>query len=248
MPVDNRFLSCRVRGGPRVGSVVGLVAACLLFLTAVLSGSAHADVSGLARVIDGDTIEVSGSRIRLHGIDAPESEQLCCVGGTARKCGRQATRALRDRIGGGLVDCEERDRDRYGRLVALCRVGGGDLGAWLVIQGWALAYRQYSDAYVSEEASARESRRGLWHGEFVAPWDWRAGERLLSTCQVRPRKEDRTPGNCLIKGNIARDGERIYHLPGGQYYDRTRIDSSRGERWFCTEAEAREAGWRRSRR
>ena len=197
-----------------------------------------------------NSVQVAGgvSRVRLHGIDAPESEQLCCAGDTAWQCGQHATRALTDRVDGRLVDCEERDLDRYGRIVALCRAGGSDLGAWLVAHGWALAYRRYSDAYVSDEASAEASRRGLWRGAFVEPWDWRAGERLLPTCLGGLRKEDPAPSDCRIKGNIARDGERIYHLPGGKYYGRTRIDPAKGERWFCAEAEARAAGWRRSRR
>jgi len=131
--------------------------------------------------------------------------------------------------------------------VALCRAAGSDLGAWLVSQGWALAYRRYSDAYAREEASARAARKGLWRGGFVAPWDWLTGVRLPSTCRPAVPKEDPAQA-CLIKGNIARDGERIYHVPGGQYYERTRIDPAKGERWFCTEAEARAAGWRRSRR
>ena len=224
--------------------VVRTVAAGIFFAIVVPSGSVHPDVPGRASVIDGDTIEVGGKRIRLHGIDAPESEQLCRAGGTSWRCGRHAGRALADHVDGRLVVCEERDRDRYGRIVALCRVDGEDLGAWLVSRGWALAYRRYSAEYVKEEASAEAARRGLWREEFVPPWDWRSGVRLTPF----RHDDDRDAAICRIKGNISRDGERIYHLPGGQYYGRTRIDPSKGERWFCTEPEAREAGWRRSRR
>ena len=248
MAIGPPSFSNRPRAIRKMGSTVRAMAACFLLSIFVLPVSAHADVSGPARVIDGDTIEVNGSRVRLHGIDAPESEQLCCAGGTAWQCGQHATRALTDRVDGRVVDCEERDLDRYGRIVALCRAGGSDLGAWLVAHGWALAYRRYSDAYVSDEASAEASRRGLWRGAFVEPWDWRAGERLLPTCLGESRTEDPAPSDCRIKGNIARDGERIYHLPGGKYYGRTRIDPAKGERWFCAGAEARAAGWRRSRR
>ena len=248
MAIGTSSLSTGMCGILSIGSMVGAMAACFFLATAVPSGPVHADVSGPARVVDGDTIEVSGSRIRLHGIDAPESGQLCCAGGRAWQCGQQATGALKDRIDGRSVDCEERDRDRYGRIVALCRAGGSDLGAWLVAHGWALAYHRYSVAYVSDEASAKASRRGLWRGAFVAPWDWRAGERLPSACLDAPREDNSSPRACRIKGNVARDGERIYHVPGGKYYDRTRIDPEKGERWFCTEAEAGAAGWRRSRR
>ena len=101
----------------------------------------QADVAGRARVIDGDTIEVSSARIRLFGIDAPESAQRCLAGSRRWSCGEQATRALAGRIDGRSVACEERDRDRYGRIVAVCRHGGQDVNAWLVREGWAIAYR-----------------------------------------------------------------------------------------------------------
>ena len=84
----------------------------------------RADLSGRARVIDGDTLEVGGARMRLYGIDTPESAQSCLARGRRWSCGREATRALSGRIGSRTVTCEERDRDRYGRIVAVCRVGG----------------------------------------------------------------------------------------------------------------------------
>ena len=222
-----------------------------LLLTLTLVWPALADVSGPAAVIDGDTIEVGGQRVRLHGIDALESAQSCLAGGQRWRCGAHATRALEDRIGGRTVDCAGTARDRYGRLVATCRLGPTDLNAWLVAEGWGLAYRRYSSAYVSQELSARSGRRGIWRGRFVTPWDWRAGVRLSGDARTSDGSATRSSsdqGRCLIKGNISRDGKRIYHVPGGQYYERTRISPSRGERWFCSEAEARTAGWRKSRR
>ncbi len=81
---------------------------------------------------------------------------------------------------------------------------------------------------------------GLWRGEFLPPWEWRKRQRA-SAAPSRP------PAGCAIKGNIARDdGERIYHVPGQRYYGRTRINPEQGERWFCSEAEARAVGWRRA--
>ena len=207
--------------------------------------AARPTLSGRARVVDGDTLDVGGVRIRLHGVDAPESRQTCVAGGRRWACGERATRALAGLVGGRTVSCEERDRDRYGRAVAVCRVGGRDVNAWMVSQGLALAYRRYSRDYVGEEASARDARLGMWRGDFVPPWDWRRGERLAGNRSAATSAAD---SGCRIKGNIGRDGQRIYHVPGGQFYERTRIDTSRGERWFCTEAEARAAGWRKSRR
>ncbi len=101
-------------------------------------------LSGTARVIDGDTLELKGARVRLHGIDAPESTQTCIADGRRWRCGQRAASALAQRISGQSVACKERDRDRYGRIVAVCRAGGKDLNAQMVSQGWALAYRQYS--------------------------------------------------------------------------------------------------------
>ena len=206
-----------------------------------------ADVSGRARVIDGDTIEVGGARVRLHGVDAPESAQTCRAGGERWPCGRRATRALAVRVDGRTVVCEQRDRDRYGRIVAVCRQAGRDVNAWLVAEGWALAYRRYSSAYVDEESAARTARKGVWRGDLVAPWDWRRGERLQGAVRGERQSTGDAPRRCNIKGNVSYNrGRRIYHMPGDRDYARTRISRSRGERWFCSEAEARAAGWRRA--
>ena len=126
-------------------------------------------------------------------------------------------------------------------LVAVCRVAGADVNAWMVSQGWAVAYRKYSTDYVSHETAAKAARRGVWRGEFVVPSRWRRGERLEAAVVGGV-------GDSRIKGNISRKGTRIYHVPGGAWYAKTRIDTAKGERWFCTEAKARAAGWRRAKR
>ena len=218
----------------------------LIALTALLvwAAPALAEITGQARIIDGDTIEFAGQRIRLHGIDTPEAKQICKADGKQWRCGQEATFALANIIGRTWVDCVERDRDRYGRIVAVCWIGGPkgrDIDAWMVEQGWALAYRKYSKDYVAAEDTARKASRGLWRGKFIAPWEWRRGKRLASQAA-----NDNRP--CKIKGNIGQSGTRIYHVPGGAYYGRTKISKGKGERWFCSEAEARAAGWRRSTR
>lgn len=206
---------------------------------------------GPARVLDGDTIEVRGVRVRLEGIDAPETMQKCRTKWGRWSCGRRAAEALSKRIGGKVVACEITGRDRYRRSLAVCRLEGTDLNAWMVTEGWALAYRQFTRRYVSHEAAARQAKRGLWRGEFIAPWDWRRGVRLRSTAAETPgearSRQDPSGGACRIKGNISRAGERIYHVPGGRDYNTTQVETAHGERWFCTERGAREAGWRRSR-
>lgn len=134
-------------------------------------------ISGRATAVDGDTLEVNGTRIRLHGIDAPENAQPCRVASRRWPCGRYATRALASQVKGKTVVCTVRDRDSYGRFVANCSTTGRDLNAWMVEEGWAFAYRRYSRAYVDEEARARAARRGVWRGEVVPPWKWRATQR-----------------------------------------------------------------------
>ena len=171
---------------------------------------------------------------RLHGIDAELPS-----GGETWSCSEAATRTLRERIASRPVESTQRVRDRYGRIVAVCRVDGADVNAWMVEQGWAVAYRKYSTDYVSHETAAKAARRGVWRGDFVEPSRWRRGERLEAAAASGT-------GDCRIKGNISRKGTRIYHVPGGHSYAKTRIGTSKGERWFCPEAEARVAGWRRA--
>ena len=132
-------------------------------------------ITGPAKVIDGDTIEVAGVRIRLHGIDAPELEQMFQWRGKQRGCGAMALAALEALTAGVKVRCEVVERDRHGRLVAKCYSSNGvDIGRRMVAAGWALAYRRYSTDYVDAEEKARKARRGMWRGTFTKPWEWRA--------------------------------------------------------------------------
>jgi endonuclease YncB( thermonuclease family) len=131
-------------------------------------------ISGRASVVDGDTIEIRGERIRLFGIDAPESGQPCTIQGKTSLIGKDAAFALADKIGGQVVECRPRDRDRFNRPVAVCFVGGEDINGWMVTNGWALAYRYYSRDYVSQEEQASKRKVGVWQcNDFVPPWDWR---------------------------------------------------------------------------
>ena len=154
------------------------------------------EIVGIASVIDGDTLEIHGDRIRLHGIDAPESSQECYrPSGEAWRCGQQAAFALSDRIGRGTVRCDGHERDRYGRLIAVCYLGEGDLNAWMVSEGWAVAYRRYSSAYISDEDSARRRSAGIWSGTFVMPWDWRQGLREVGPSGTSGVFQDRDCGD-----------------------------------------------------
>lgn len=217
----------------------------IVLLLVLLPALAYADLAGTAAVIDGDTIEIGGQRIRLFGIDAPEHDQICQAGGSSWRCGQLAALALQSKIARRPVSCTQKDVDQYARIVAVCAVQGDALNAYMVAEGWALAYRQIATDYVAEENAASTARKGIWRGSFVAPWDWRRGKREAMAGDAQPQP---LASGCLIKGNISASGERIYHVPGGALYDQTHINAAQGERWFCTEAEAVAAGWRRSKR
>ena len=136
-------------------------------------------VEGRARVIDGDTIKIGKSRIRLHGIDAPESKQRC----KDKKlnywlCGQAATKALSKKINNRVVECFSEKKDKYKRHIAICSVDGMNLNQWLVLHGWAIAYRKYSKDYLEAETAAKSIETGIWAGEFILPWEWRRGKRL----------------------------------------------------------------------
>lgn len=223
---------------------MGIAAAAVLAL-GLLPALAEGPLIGRASVIDGDTIEIAGERIRLNGIDAPESAQLCQdASGQAYRCGQKASLALDEWIAKSRpARCEFVERDRYGRFVGECfRNDGADVQVWLVREGHALDWPRYSGgAYAAAQAEAERAGRGMWQGVFTEPWAWRQGERLEWA-----EAAYEAPGDCDIKGNINRSGERIYHEPGQQHYERTIIDEASGERWFCTPDEAEAAGWRRA--
>lgn len=187
-----------------------------------------------ARVIDGDTLELNGTIFRLNGIDAPEHGQTC----GSWPCGKAATEALVEIVKGKEITCEGRSEDGYGRTIGTCFANGEDIGADLVDKGMAWAFIRYTDKYIDLEKHARDRKTGIWSGSFIEPWAFRAAEWKDAVT-----KEERAPIGCPIKGNITKNG-RIYHAPWSPWYDRTRINTSKGERWFCSEADAVAEGWR----
>ncbi len=165
----------RVRSGT---AVKALALAFGITAAAILPATAQPAVSGRATVIDGDTIEIRGTRIRLHGVDAPELSQTCRR--TNRRdwdCGVEAAVALDSFVGGRTVRCQPNGDVHGNRIIAVCFKGAEDINRWLVANGWAVASRRFSEAYVPDEDQARAARRGLWSGPFVMPWDYRNGQR-----------------------------------------------------------------------
>lgn len=146
-------------------------------LTSAQGSSAGAELTGHVRVIDGDTFDLGGERIRLWGVDAPERDQVCeGASGHPYMCGQAASQALAARAAAGAVACRPQDVDRYGRTVARCEVNGEDLGASMVRAGQALDYTRYSrGAYLADELRAKRDKAGVWQGSFTRPEDWRRG-------------------------------------------------------------------------
>jgi endonuclease YncB( thermonuclease family) len=175
--------------------LIKLAFLCASILLWALPGHAQ-NISGRASIIDADTLEIRSQRIRLHGVDAPESRQECKQAGKTVRCGQQAALKLAEKIGQQTVSCEQKDIDRYGRIVAVCRAGALDLNGWLVSEGLALAYRAYSADYVGQEQDAKLHKRYLWGMEFVAPWDWRRGERLPTANNSAPSR--RHPAGAFV--------------------------------------------------
>jgi endonuclease YncB( thermonuclease family) len=147
----------------------------LVVLVVLAAVWAYLPSEGYPRVVDGDTLVMNGKSIRLHGIDAPEREQVCFrADASPYFCGRTAADRLRQEISGAKVECVGRQHDAYRRQVATCTVNGKDLGDAMVRSGWALDMPQYSGGrYLAAEIEARAAKRGLWAGEFEAPWRWR---------------------------------------------------------------------------
>jgi endonuclease YncB( thermonuclease family) len=229
-------------------------------VAALLATPVSANImTGPAQVIDGDTLDMTGMRIRLVGIDAPEAGQSCTRSGEAWACGAEATAALQEIIAGQSLTCTARGTDVYGRTLATCQTRILDLGREMVRRGLALALDDAAPDYEEAERLARSLRFGLWDASFQTPREWRAArqaEAPVTTPRERaPRPAasasaapQRVPasirdghGRCAIKGNRTTRGEWIYHLPGQTYYHQTRP-----EELFCSESAAMAAGYRRS--
>jgi len=193
-------------------------------------------IAGPGHVVDGDTLDVGHTRIRLEGIDAPEMAQTCQTAtGESWDCGRKAAALLRTLAEQRDLACDRTGVDKYRRTLAVCYEDGVNVNEAMVRAGLAWAFIKYSTEFASVEAEAKARKIGVWQGPAEAPWDFRHGEWRVA--------ETAAPKNCSIKGNISSHGH-IYHLPWSPWYDRVSIDEARGERWFCSEADALAADWR----
>ena len=231
--------------------------------TAKSDGAAKAAAAGAAaaavgtasgpvvKIVDGDTIDVRLSsgveRVRVIGLDTPE------IG----ECGfSEASAAMADLVAGRSVelvrDPTQDNRDRYGRLVRHVHRGNTSAAVEMIRRGHSAEYLygaeyQNRSAHLRAEREARAAKVGMWSGRDCAtPAPAPSPTPTEPVTVVAPPEPTPTApiGSCRIKGNIASDGEKIFHSPGQRHYEQTRISPAKGERWFCTAAEAIKAGWR----
>lgn len=193
-------------------------------------------------VIDGDTIKIDyegkETSVRLIGVNTPETVD---PRKTVECFGQEASQYLKNLLEGKKVkieaDYSQTDRDKYDRLLRYIYLDGEDVGYMVINNGYGYEYT-YNYPYIKQseykqaQEEAEKNSRGLW---------------AEGVCVEETKEEmETTTDYCVIKGNINNKGEKIYHMPGQQYYNQTQIDTSQGERWFCSEAEAQAAGWRKS--
>ncbi len=211
---------------------------CLIMALNLLSGcTEELSVQGTPKIIDGDTIKIGETTIRIYGIDAPEFGQECVDRyGKSYRCGQHAKAALTNLIKHRKLKCDVRAEDDYFRKISVCYADGKDIGEWMIENGQAWAFVKYSSDYIDQEEKARIQKAGIWQANNTPPWKYRK-------MRWKVGQQD-TPEGCPIKGNISKNGARIYHTPWSPSYHRTSINERNGERWFCSESEAIKAGWR----
>lgn len=200
----------------------------------------------VTRVVDGDTIEIEGGeRVRYIGIDTPETvdprKPVQCFGVEASNKNKELVEGKSVRL---LKDTT--DKDRYGRLLRYVYVGDSFINFELVRQGFAYSYSyppdiKFQKEIVAAQAEAQKNKSGLW---TACPLE--AAKSASLPQESMPVEKETGEGACAIKGNISTSGEKIYHLPACGSYAKTTIEENRGERWFCSEAEAQAAGWRKA--
>ena len=207
----------------------------------------------VSRVIDGDTIELeNGEKVRYIGIDTPETldprKPVQCFG-------KDASNKNKELVEGKPVWLVKdiSDKDKYGRLLRYVYLGDPTqesstfVNLELVKQGFAHSYSyppdiKFQEKFIEAEREAREAGRGLWFSCQILP----SSDPPTPNAHSSTNNQQQTTNSCLIKANISATGEKIYHLPNCGSYEKTAIDESRGEKWFCSEEEAMSAGWRKA--
>ena len=250
------MLKSPLRSLPRPRSLttaVLLLVGCALLVLPI--GMRHAGMSLAAvttgagqdlQVIDGDTLQSGGDIVQLYGIDAPELGQLCWRKGEPWQCGVEAAFALQKlvQLSGMPVICESwhdttQTAGPNGEVIRVCQLGHDeDLGMALLRNGHGMALPGSFPYYGQLERQAKATGLGIWGSHATPPWDWREGVRVDAGAG-KPAEE------CNVKGILDDNGEQIYVVPTDPHYDDIAVDTARGEQLFCSDEQARQAGWRR---
>jgi len=195
-------------------------------------------IEGVASVQSGDTVRISGTTIRLDGIEAPDRSQTCVRANQKRwDCAAAARDALARMVRSRRLSCTLTGEADTAVNSGTCRSINGDIASELVLNGHVFAKGGFFSAYRSQESQAQAAKAGLWSGEAQRPSEWRAAR--WEEAKVK------SPAGCPIKGQVLRKSGKIYMLPWSPDYARARIDTTQGERWFCSESEAQSAGFKK---
>lgn len=223
-----------------LGLMALTVAAMALALHAAWPSSGRAETGSAGiQVIDGDTLQVHGRIVQLYGIDAPELGQRCRHDDTWFDCGLDAAFELSKVIGleGATLRCAAPTGSPEDGAQE-CMAGHINVAHALLSGGYVVATPQAGADYHEAESNARIASLGLWHSEFVRPVAWRAGRRLAD-------EPDMAADSCPVKAVVTAAGERLYYVPTDAGYDAMTLDPAKGDRRFCSDEEARAAGWLR---
>jgi endonuclease YncB( thermonuclease family) len=223
-------------GGPMLSSSQGITTARLI--PTVTAPKRESDLTGRATAVSGDLIRVNNQLIHLAGIEAPEPKQPCFKGNGKRwNCGASARTALEKIVRGKTVACTASGQDGDGRALASCRVNDVDISETLVRGGHVFAASGLFASYSTAESQAQSEQIGVWQGDTVRPKEWRA--------QIWEDAKRIAPEGCPIKG-YARASDRVYTMPWSHDYHGAKVRTVKGDRWFCSEDEARAAGFKLS--
>lgn len=199
------------------------------------SGDAAAGVHGRARAIRGDLLRVDGQIVKLASIESPAAQHPCMrSNGRKWNCSAAASIALRRMVRGKTVDCTTSGVTDAGHLIGKCTIDGTDIADELVRKGHVFASEGFFATYGASEKEAQANKVGVWQGDTVRPEAWRS--------QVWEEAKQARPDGCPIKGFV-RSSSRTYAMPWSRDYDRQKLRERRGDRWFCSEEEARSAGF-----
>jgi endonuclease YncB( thermonuclease family) len=249
LPMGLSHLTGRFPGLASPVAAMATVAVAVLAAAAIWS--AHRDtlnlaslgeskeVVGRATVVAGDVLKVGGATVRLSGIEAPERAQLCGKDASKWRCAEAAQSALSKAVGGRPVRCRLSGTDSAGRPLGRCSIDSVDINADLVRQGYAFAEGGASSRYSADEKDARNAKAGMWVADAQRPAEFRA--------KAWEEARRRAPDGCPIKGQVT-GTERVYVVPGTPAYERLRVQTARGDRWFCSEQEAASAGFKAAQR